>query len=137
MTHEFVNPASLAQPRGFSHAVVPAAGRTVYLAGQTALSAEGRIEGATIAEQLDRAAANLLAALAAAGGRPEDIVSLQLFVTDVDEYKADLAEVGRVYRDRFGRHYPAMALIGVSRLWDEEAKVEVMGVAVVRGAERS
>jgi enamine deaminase RidA (YjgF/YER057c/UK114 family) len=131
MTHELVNPGGLAEPSGFSHAVVPAPGRTVYLAGQTALSPEGRIEGTTVAEQFDRAAANLLAALAAAGGRPHDVVSLQVFVTDVDEYKADLAEMGRVYRSHFGRHYPAMALLGVSRLWDEQAKVEIMGVAVV------
>jgi enamine deaminase RidA (YjgF/YER057c/UK114 family) len=131
MTHQLLNPAGLAEPVGFSHAVVAAGGQTVYLAGQTALSPDGRIEGRTIAQQFDRAASNLLAALAAAGGRPQDVVSLQVFVTDVEEYKAELAELGRVYRSHFGRHYPAMALLGVSRLWDAEAKVEIMGVAVV------
>jgi enamine deaminase RidA (YjgF/YER057c/UK114 family) len=136
MTHELLNPATLAAPSGFSHAVLPGAGQTVYLAGQTALSADGRVEGATLAQQFDRAASNLLAALAAARGQPQHIVSLQIFVTDVDEYKASLGEMGRVYRSHFGRHYPAMALIGVSRLWDEEAKVEIMGVAVVPPEER-
>jgi enamine deaminase RidA (YjgF/YER057c/UK114 family) len=131
MMHKLVNPPGLAEPAGFSHAVVPARGQTVYLAGQTALSPEGRIEGRTIAQQFDRAASNLLAALATAGGQPQDVVSLQVFVTDVEEYKADLAEVGQVYRSHFGRHYPAMALLGVSRLWDAEAKIELMGVAVV------
>jgi enamine deaminase RidA (YjgF/YER057c/UK114 family) len=131
MTHKLLNPAELAEPVGFSHAVAPAGGQTVYLAGQTALSPDGRIEGRTIAQQFDRAVSNLLAALAAGGGQPQDVVSLQVFVTDVDEYKAELAELGRVYRSHFGRHYPAMALLGVSRLWDAEAKVEIMGVAVV------
>src|SRR5688572_11685940 len=93
--HELLNPDELAAPRGFSHAVVAQAGKSVYLAGQTALAADGKIVGETIAEQFDKAASNLLAALAGAGGRAEDIVSLQIFVADVEEYKERLAEVGR------------------------------------------
>ncbi|QBI19835.1 RidA family protein [Egibacter rhizosphaerae] len=120
---------------GFAHAVVPAAGRTVYLAGQTALNPDGGLEGEDIVAQLDRAAGNLLRALAAAGGEPHHLVSLQLFVTDVEAYRARLRDLGGVWRAHFGRHYPAMGLFGVARLFDEDALVELMGVAVVPPAE--
>ena len=119
---ETVNPDGLPKPRGFSHAVV--SGNTVYLAGQIG-------EGNTIAEQFDRAAANLLVALRAAGGRPEDLVSLQVFVTDVGAYKDALTELGHAWRKHFGRHYPAMGLFGVTELFDPAAKVELMGTAVL------
>lgn len=132
--HEVVNPASLAPPSGFAHAVAAAAGRTVYLGGQTALGPDGEIRGATVAEQFDLAAGNLLVALEAAGGRPGDLVSLQVFTTDVEAYRAALRELGEVYRRHFGYHYPAMALLGVARLFDAAALVELMGVAVVPGA---
>ncbi|MFZ0387716.1 MAG: RidA family protein [Solirubrobacteraceae bacterium] len=126
---ELINASGLAPAVGFSHAVRD--GRTVYLAGQTALSAQGEITGATIAEQFDVAAGNLVAALGAAGGEPEHLVSLQVFVTDVSEYKRSLRELGAVWRRRFGRRYPAMGLFGVTELFDAAAKVELMGVAVL------
>jgi enamine deaminase RidA (YjgF/YER057c/UK114 family) len=129
--HRVVNPGDLAEPKGFSHAVVAAPGRTVYLAGQTALDGEGRVCGESMVEQLDVAAGNIVRALAAAGGRPQDVVSLQIFVTDVGEYRASLRELGRVWARHFGRHYPAMALFEVSALFDPGARVELMGVAVV------
>jgi len=131
--HALVNPPGLARPVGFSHAVVAAPGRTVYLGGQTALQADGSVKGETIAEQLDAAAANVVAALAAAGGQPEHLVSMQIFVTDAAEYLDSLEEVARAYRRHFGRHYPAMALLEVTRLWDPPAKIELMGIAVVPG----
>ncbi len=122
-------PRSLAAPVGFSHAV--RAGDTVYLAGQTAQAPDGSIVGATMAEQFDRAAANLVTALRAAGGEPEDLVSLQVFVTSVAEYKDSRLPLGRVWRRHFGRRYPAMGLFGVSELFDPAARVELMGVAVL------
>jgi enamine deaminase RidA (YjgF/YER057c/UK114 family) len=122
-----VNAPGLAPPVGFAHAVV--AGNTVYLGGQTAQAKDGSIQGETMAEQFDRAASNLLAALEAAGGEPHDLVTLQVFVTDVDEYRASLVELGRVWRRHFGKHYPAMGLFGINRLFDPAAKVELMGVA--------
>jgi enamine deaminase RidA (YjgF/YER057c/UK114 family) len=130
--NEPINPPTLPRPVGFSHAV--RAGQTVYLAGQTALGPDGRIVGETIVEQLDVAASNLIAALEGAGGAPEDLVTLQVFVTDVSEYRRSLAELGAVWRRRFGRHYPAMGLFGVTELFDVEAKVELMGVAVLNDA---
>jgi enamine deaminase RidA (YjgF/YER057c/UK114 family) len=122
-----VNSPDLAPAIGFAHAIV--AGNTVYLSAQTARAKDGRIQGTTIVEQFDRAAANLLAALTAAGGEPDDLVMLQVFVTDVEEYRASLVELGRVWRRHFGKHYPAMGLFGVTRLFDEAAKVELMGTA--------
>jgi enamine deaminase RidA (YjgF/YER057c/UK114 family) len=130
--NEPINPPSLARPVGFSHAV--RAGQTVYLAGQTALGPDGKIAGETIVEQFAVAASNLIEALEGAGGVPDDLVTLQVFVTDVSEYKGSLAELGGVWRRRFGRHYPAMGLFGVTELFDAEAKVELMGVAVLNGA---
>ena len=125
-----VTAPELARPVGYAHAVV-AEGRTVHLGGQTAMDPHGTIVGATLVEQFDLAAANLLAALRAAGGQAEDLVSLQIFVTDVPAYRASLRELGAVYRRHFGRHFPAMGLFGVTALFDEAALVELMGVAVL------
>ena len=126
---ERINAPELPPPVGFSHAVK--AGDTVYLAGQVAQAADGTVTGETIAEQFDVAAGNLMTALRAAGGGPEHLVSLQVFVTAVGEYKASLRELGDVWRKHFGRRYPAMGLFGVTELFDPAAKVELMGVAVV------
>ena len=129
--HRAVNPPSLPRPSGFSHAIVAAPGHTVYLAGQTAQGPEGAVRGSTIVEQFDAAARNLLAALEAAGGRPEHVVSMQIFTTDLKAYKADLKAIGAAYRRHFGRHYPAMALLEVKGLFDPEAMVEIQAVAVI------
>lgn len=124
--HRIVTPPELPEPVGYAHAVVAAPGRTVYLGGQVGA-------GGSVVEQFDTAAANLLTALRAAGGEPADLVSLVVYVTDVGEYQASLRELGEVWRRHFGRRYPAMALVGVSALFDPEARVELMGVAVVSG----
>ncbi len=129
---EIINSPDLAAPVGFSHAVrAERAGETVYLGGQVAQAPDGTVTGETIVEQFGVAAANLMTALRAAGGEPSDLVSLQVFVTVVAEYKASLRELGKVWRTHFGRHYPAMGLFGVTELFDPAAKVELMGVAVV------
>jgi enamine deaminase RidA (YjgF/YER057c/UK114 family) len=125
-----VNPASLARPSGFSHAVL-ASGTTVHLAGQTALDATGTVVGAGVVEQFEKALSNLLSALAAAGGQPADLVALTVYVVDMDDYRARARDIGAVWRRLVGTDYPAMAGIGVSRLWDVEALVEVQGTAVL------
>jgi enamine deaminase RidA (YjgF/YER057c/UK114 family) len=125
-----VNPDSLARPSGFSHAVL-ASGTTVHLAGQTALDATGTVVGAGVVEQFEKALSNLLAALAAAGGQPADLVALTVYVVDMDDYRARARDIGAVWRRLVGTDYPAMAGIGVSRLWDVEALVEVQGTAVL------
>jgi enamine deaminase RidA (YjgF/YER057c/UK114 family) len=127
---EYVNPPELGEPKGFSHAVV-GTGRTVFLAGQTALDADGRIVGDTVVEQFEKALGNLLASLRAAGGEPKDLASLTVYIVDMDDYKANAREIGKVWRKLIGPFYPAMAGIGVARLWDVEALVEVQGFAVL------
>jgi len=129
--HEIITAPELAAPVGYAHAVVAAAGRTVYLGGQTAQRADGSIGGTTIVEQFDLAAKNLVTALGAAGGRPEDLVSLQIFVTDVAAYRAAMRALGEVWRAHFGRRYPAMAVLGVTELFDPKALVELVGIAVI------
>ncbi|MFD1051496.1 RidA family protein, partial [Kibdelosporangium lantanae] len=128
---ERVNPASLARPSGFSHAVSVTASRLVFLAGQTALDQSGKIVGDTVVEQFAQALGNLLTALRAAGGEPADLVSLTVYIVDMEDYKAHAREIGAVWRRLVGTGYPAMAGIGVSRLWDVEALVEVQGYAAV------
>ena len=134
MRNEIVTSPELAPPVGYAHAVVAGPGRLVHLGGQTALDAEGKIVGANLPAQLDVCAGNVVAALRAAGGVPADLVSIQIFVTDVADYKANLAELGRVWKKHFGRHYPASGLFGVTRLFDEAALIELMAVAVVEGS---
>jgi enamine deaminase RidA (YjgF/YER057c/UK114 family) len=126
-----VNPSGLAPPAGFAHAVVAAPGRTVYLGGQAAQGPDGAITGSSLVEQFEVAAANLVAALAAAGGAPEHLVSLHIYTTEVDRYRAALAELGAAYRRHLGRHYVATALFEVAGLFDPQAKVELVGIAVV------
>jgi enamine deaminase RidA (YjgF/YER057c/UK114 family) len=128
--HEIRNPETLPRPSGFSHAIIAQAGRTVYLAGQTAQRLDGSIVAGTMAEQFDVAAGNVVKALAAAGAHPQDLVSLQIFVTDIAEYQRLSKEIGEAYRRHFDRHYPAMALLEVTRLFDPKATVELMGIAV-------
>ena len=128
--HEIVTAPGLAAPVGGGHAVVAAPGRVVHLGGQTATDAEGRITGKGIVEQFDVAAANVVAALRAAGCQPEHLVSMQVFVTDLREYRFRLGELGPVWQAHFGDHSPAMGLFGVTELYDDAAQVELMAVAV-------
>lgn len=131
MSFELVNPPHLGEPAGFSHAVRVTGGVTVHLAGQTALNADGKIVGADVVEQFEKALGNLLSALEAAGGSPEHLVSMTVYIVDVDDYKARSRDIGKVWKRLIGQHYPAMAALGVARLWDVEALVEVQAVAVV------
>jgi enamine deaminase RidA (YjgF/YER057c/UK114 family) len=134
LTH--INPPELGKPSGFSHAVRTTGGQTVHLAGQTALNAEGVIIGGTVVEQFEQALGNLVTALGAAGGTPADLVSLTIYIVDVDGYKAVSRELGRVWKRLIGASYPAVAGIGVARLWDAEALVEVQGIANVAAGGR-
>ncbi len=132
MPHENVNPPSLARAVGFAHATVtPAGGRTVHLGGQTAMDSNGVIVPGGIVEQFRQAFENVLTALAATGGTPDDLVSVTIYLTDVEDYQAHGREIGRIWRDLAGTHYPAMAGIGVSRLWQPEAMIEISAVAAI------
>ncbi|MFG2501861.1 RidA family protein [Streptomyces sp. NPDC048441] len=131
MSLDRLNPVELSPPTGFSHAVAVTGGRLVFLAGQTALDAEGKVTGATLPEQFEKALTNLLTALRHAGGTPADLARVTVYATDVADYRAQAAELGGIWRRLAGRDYPAMAVIGAVRLWDEECLVELDGVAVV------
>ncbi|WP_328751118.1 RidA family protein [Streptomyces sp. NBC_00285] len=131
MSVERVNPPGLSPPTGFSHAVVAGGSRVVFLAGQTALDADGKVVDGSLPEQFERALSNLLAALAAAGGTPSDLARVTVYATDIAAYRAQARELGRIWRELAGRDYPAMAVVEVVRLWDDQAVVELDGIAVL------
>ena len=126
-----VNPEELGRPSGFSHAVSVTAGRMVCLAGQTGVDRDGKVVGGGIVPQFEQALGNLLTALAAAGGQPADLVSLTVYSVDVSGYQAHARQIGAVWRRLVGAGYPAMAAVGVTRLWDPGALVEIQGIAAV------
>ncbi|OXY96743.1 RidA family protein [Streptomyces diastatochromogenes] len=131
MTTERINPPELSPPTGFSHAVVAVGSRVVFLAGQTALDADGKVTGATLPEQFEKALTNLLTALGAAGGTPADLARVTVYATDVAAYRTHARQLGGIWRQLAGRDYPAMAVVEVVRLWDEQALVELDGFAVL------
>jgi len=131
MTFERINHESLAAPIGFSHAVAVEGKRIIFLAGQTALDANGVIVGQGIIEQFDKALSNLLTALAESGGKPSQLTKLTIFSVDPGDYRAHAKELGAVWKRLVGRDYPAMTLVGVTRLWDAEALVEIEGFAAI------
>ena len=131
MDVERINPSELARPSGFSHAVSVTASRMVFLAGQVGMDRDGTVVSGGVVAQFERALANLLTALGAAGGQPADLVSLTIYIVDLADYQAHGKEIGAVWRRLAGTEYPATAGVGVTRLWDPEALVELQGVAAV------
>ena len=129
MTPIPVNPPSLPAPSGYSHGTL--SGNTLYLGGQTALDERMRIVPGGIVEQFRQAFGNVLTTLRAAGGIPEDLVSLTIYLTDIPGYQAHGKQIGKVWRELAGPVYPAMAGIGTTGLWQPEALIEIVGVAVI------
>jgi enamine deaminase RidA (YjgF/YER057c/UK114 family) len=129
MSHRVVNPPHLAVPIGFAHGVK--VGNTVHLGGQTAMDAEGKIVPGGVVEQFKRSFQNVLDTLAEAGGKPSDLVSVTIYLTDVDDYQKNGREIGRLWREMAGTEYPAMAGVGVTRLWQKEAVIEISAIAVI------
>jgi len=127
---ERINPETLARASGFSHAV-RAAGTTVYLAGQTGMDPSGAIVAGGVVTQFAQALGNLIEALRAAGGEPAHLTKVTIYIVDVPAYREAAREIGAVWRRLAGRDYPAAAGIGVARLWDDDALVEIEGVAVL------
>lgn len=127
MSRQIVNPPSMIKPSGFAHGV--RAGEFVYLGGQTAMDATGAIVPGGIVEQFVQAFSNVLTTLEAAGGTPSDLVDVTIYLTDVDDYQRNGREIGRRWREMAGTEYPAMAGIGITRLWQREALIEISGVA--------
>jgi enamine deaminase RidA (YjgF/YER057c/UK114 family) len=132
MTHRIINPGSLSPPIGFSHAVESRGGRVIWLGGQNGTDAEGKIVApGDFVAQFDRALENIVAAVRAAGGEPQHVVKLSLYVSDVQAYRKSRKELGPIYRKHMGRHYPAMMMLGVTGFLDEEALIEIDGFAVI------
>ncbi|MDP1572360.1 MAG: RidA family protein [Vicinamibacterales bacterium] len=127
-----LNPEALGAPVGFTHGwLAPASARLLFVAGQTATDADGVVAAEGFAPQFDLALARALAVVAAAGGRPEHVVRMTVYVTDLDAYTEARREIGHVWKARMGRHYPAMALVEVRRLVDAGALVEIEVTAAV------
>ena len=127
-----INPSSLVRPSGYSHGIRVEPGRGLLaLAGQVAWDRNNRIVSDDFAEQFEQALANLLAVVAAAGGAPESVVKLTLFVTNKGEYIASVKNIGERYRRLMGTHYPAMTLVEVKALLEAGAKIEIEGLAAI------
>jgi enamine deaminase RidA (YjgF/YER057c/UK114 family) len=127
---ELINPPSLAKPKGYSHAA-RAKGTFIALAGQIGWDKHGRLVAYEFTDQFAQALQNLLEALSAAGGKPHDLISLRIYVTNKRRYLDAAKEVGEIYRAQMGKHFPAMALVQVADLLEEGALVEIEGLAVI------
>lgn len=136
MRKQLINPPTLPPPRGYNHAILVEGGRVLFLAGQDASDAEGRIVApGDLVGQFEQVLRNLQAVVEAAGGSMQDIVKLNIFVRDRDAYKANLKPLGEIFRRYFGKYYPAMALFEVTGLFNDEALIEMEGFAVLPPAE--
>ncbi len=134
MTGRFaiVNPEELGAPRGWNNGMLAQpGGRMLFIAGQTARDASGRVADGGFVAQFDRALGNVLVVLHQAGGEPGDIGRLTIYVSDMAQYRASLEPLGEVYRRRMGSHFPAMALVEVKSLVDPQAVVEIEATAVI------
>jgi enamine deaminase RidA (YjgF/YER057c/UK114 family) len=125
-----INPPGLPPPRGYNNGIV-AEGRMLFVAGQIGWDEKGMLVSDRMPDQFDRALANVLAVVDAAGGAPASIVRLTMFVTDKAAYIAARSEIGDRYRVRMGRHFPAMTLVEVSALLEPGALVEIEATAVL------
>jgi enamine deaminase RidA (YjgF/YER057c/UK114 family) len=126
----FLNPPSLAEPRGYSNGVAYGSGGSVlFLAGQIGSNTAGTIVSDRFDEQFDQALANLIAIVTEAGGSAESIGKLTIYVLDCAEYVSARKLIGERYRRRMGRHYPAMTLVEVGGLLEPGARVEIEGIA--------
>ena len=132
MTKTHVSPASLPTPSGFTHGILTTGGRLLFLAGQTGMDGSGAMAApGDMVAQFSQALANLQAVVAEAGGAMTDIVKLTLFVTDKAAYRAQLEPIGAAYRAVFGRYFPAVTLVEVRSLYDDQALIEIDGMAVL------
>ena len=130
MATTLINPSELAPPRGFSHGAI-GSGRLLHVSGQTGTDQTGQMVSDDIVAQFDRALGNVLRVVQAAGGKPEDIVKINLLITNRQEYMASARDIGAAYRKHLGRYFPAMTLAEVKGLFEEAAKVEIEAMAMV------
>ena len=132
MSIRLINPQSLGAPRGYSNGVLSNPGaRILFIAGQIAWDEQQQIVSKDLVEQFDRALANVITVVTEAGGQPRFIARLVIYVTDKNEYRDRMKEIGACYRARMGQHFPAMVLVEVKSLLDDAAKIEIEGTAVL------
>jgi len=130
MTMQILQPPGWARPKGFSNGI-SCQGRLVFIGGQIGWSGQGEWLDRSFAGQFRQALKNILDILAQAGGRPEHLVRLTWYVLDTKEYLASLQELGAAYRELMGRHYPTMAVVQVSGLVEDAARLEIEATAVI------
>ena len=127
-----VNPPTLAKPVGYSHGFEVQGGKMLYMAGQVATDKAGTVVGkGDLVAQFRQVCENMKALLLARGGQMNDVVKLTMYVLSKADYKAKAKDIGLVYREYFGRHFPAMTLVEVKGLYDDDCAIEIEGVAVV------
>lgn len=127
-----INPTTWARPKGYNNGIKARAGHLVFIAGQVAWDENQRMVGrGDFVAQFDQALANVLTVLSEAGGQPKHLVKLTLFVTDKETYRRQQKEVGQAYCRQMGKHFPAMTLVEVKSLLEEDALIEIEGMAVI------
>jgi|SRR6267142_627920 len=131
MSFTFINPDSLGAPRGYSNGVLTEGGHLLFIAGQIGWNQQQQIVSADLVEQFDRALANVITVVTEAGGQPEQLARLVIYVTDKNEYRVRMKEIGERYRARIGKHFPAMVLVEVKGLLEDNAKIEIEATAVL------
>ena len=131
MSFTFINPESLGAPRGYSNGVLTEGGRLLFIAGQIAWNEKQQIVSDDLVAQFDRALRNVIAVVTEAGGTPDQIARLILYVTDKHDYQRRMKEIGERYRAHMGKHFPAMVLVEVKSLLDDAARIEIEGIAVL------
>lgn len=129
MRMTFINPEAFGAPRGYTNGVLVDGGRLLFIAGQIAWDGEQHIVSADFSEQFAQALRNVIAVVGAAGGEAANIAQMRVYVTDKQAYLSNLKQIGAVYRELMGRHYPAMALVEVVALVEDLAKVEIEAIA--------
>jgi len=126
-----INPEALGQPLGYNNGILVEGGALLFVAGQVGWDAEQRIVSDDFAEQFAQALENVLAVVRKAGGSPENVARLLIFVTDKKEYQSRVRDIGSAYRQLMSKHYPAMTLVEVKSLLEDLAKVEIEAFAVI------
>jgi len=134
---KIINPEALSQPIGYNNGLLFNGGSLLFVAGQIGWDKERRIVSDDFADQFAQALENVLSVVREAGGSPENIARLLIFVTDKDEYASRLRDVGSAYRQLMGKHFPAMTLVEVSSLLERLAKVEIEALAIIPEAAES
>lgn len=132
MTYELINPAGLEKPVGYSHVAKITSGKLVYIAGQAPFDENGAVVGkGDFVAQFRQVMGNLKRAVEGAGGRPDQIAVMTMYLTDVQAYLDNKRPAGAAYVEVFGRHFPAITLVEVTSLWNRDAMIEISGIAVI------